>query len=70
VGPAACQARKMKATFDGLTQSTSSSQNLVELRNDSSTDPCRGLGRNMLARIRAQRVPIVSPTGTGADYDR
>lgn len=48
----------------------SSSQSWVSLRPDSPTDPCRGLGRNLLARIRAQRVPSVSPVGAGAEYER
>lgn len=69
-GLAGCQARKRKTTFGGLTQSTSASQHLVELRHDSPTNPCRGLGRNLLARIRAQRVPRVSPVGSGNEYDR
>ena len=31
-------------------------------------DPCRGWSRNSLARIRAQKEPVVAPAGTGADY--
>lgn len=33
-------------------------------------DPCRGWGRHPLARIRAQKAPVVSPVGAGADYRR
>lgn len=33
-------------------------------------DSCRGWSRNVLARIRAQREPVVSPVGAGADYCR
>lgn len=33
-------------------------------------DPCRGWGRHLLAHIRAQREPVVSPAGTGAEYRR
>src|SRR5215469_896940 len=35
-----------------------------------SPDPYRGWSRNVLARIRAQREPVVPPAGTGADYGR
>jgi hypothetical protein len=35
-----------------------------------SPDPCRGSSRNVLARIRAQREPVVSPAGTGSEYGR
>lgn len=33
-----------------------------------SPDSYRGWSRQHMARIRAQREPIVSPAGTGADY--
>lgn len=33
-----------------------------------SPDPFRGWGRKPLAHIRAQREPVVSPAGTGAEY--
>lgn len=33
-----------------------------------SPDSCRGWSRQRMARIRAQREPVVSPAGTGADY--
>lgn len=32
--------------------------------------PCRGWGRNPLARIRVQKEPVVSPAGAGIDYRR
>jgi len=31
-------------------------------------DPCRGWGRNPLARICVQKEPVVSPVGSGAEY--
>lgn len=31
-------------------------------------DPCRGWGRHPLARIRAQKEPVVSPVGAGTEY--
>ena len=33
-----------------------------------SPDSCRGWSRQRMARIRAQREPIISPAGTGAVY--
>ena len=35
-----------------------------------SPDPCRGWSRNVVAHIRAQREPVVSPAGTGTEYPR
>lgn len=33
-------------------------------------DPFRGWGRHLLAHIRAQKEPVVSPAGTGTEYRR
>lgn len=56
-GPGGVPGEEEKNHLGGLTQSTSASQHLVELRHDPPTDPCRGLGRKLLARTR-HRDPV------------